>query len=93
MLVTGASSFVGTHVSESLASLGHEVIRTFRRHNERILNLADYSPVEMNQLDFSCRAYLNQLASDFDAIVHNAGSSPSVDVDVNTLWCAMCSAH
>ena len=85
ILVTGASSFVGSHVAESLASQGHEVVGTFRRHNERVQNLADYSPVEMVQLELSCVGDFKHLASDFDAIVHNAGSFPWVDVDINNV--------
>jgi nucleoside-diphosphate-sugar epimerase len=85
ILVTGASSFVGSHVAESLASQGHEIVGTFRRHNDRVQNLADYSPVEMIQLDLSCRDDFKQLASDFEAVVHNAGSFPWVDVDINNV--------
>ena len=85
ILVTGASSFVGSHVAESLSSQGHEVVGTFRRHNERVQNLADFSPVEMVQLDLSCVDDFKHLASDFDAIVHNAGSFPWVDVDINNV--------
>ncbi len=85
ILVTGASSFVGSHVAESLASQGHEIVGTFRRHNDRVQNLADYSPVEMIQLDLSCQDDFKQLASDFEAVVHNAGSFPWVDVDINNV--------
>jgi len=85
ILVTGASSFVGSHVAESLASLGHEIVGTFRRHNDRVQNLADYSPVEMIQLDLSCEDDFKRLASNFEAVVHNAGSFPWVDVDINNV--------
>jgi len=85
ILVTGASSFVGSHVAESLASQGHEIVGTFRRHSDRVQNLADYSPVEMIQLDLSCQDDFKQLASDFEAVVHNAGSFPWVDVDINNV--------
>ncbi len=85
ILVTGASSFVGSHVAESLAGQGHEIVGTFRRHNKRVQNLADNSLVEMIQLDLSCQDDFNQLASDFEAVVHNAGSFPWVDVDINNV--------
>jgi nucleoside-diphosphate-sugar epimerase len=85
ILVTGASSFVGSHVAESLASQGHEIVGTFRRHNDRVQNLADYSPVEMIHLDLSCEDDFKRLASNFEAVVHNAGSFPWVDVDINNV--------
>ncbi len=85
ILVTGASSFVGSHVAESLASQGHEVVGTFRRHNERVQNLVDNSLVQMIQLDLSCVDDFKRLPSDFEAVVHNAGSFPWVDVDINNV--------
>ena len=88
ILLTGASSFVGSHVAESLASQGHEVIGTFRRHNERVKFLEDKSLVKMAKLDLSCVDDFEQLASDFEAVVHNAGSFPWVDVDIiNVVEC------
>jgi nucleoside-diphosphate-sugar epimerase len=85
ILVTGANSFVGSHVSESLASQGHEVVGTYRRHNERVQNLVDNSLVQMFQLDLSCADDFKRLPSDFEAVVHNAGSFPWVDVDINNV--------
>ena len=85
ILVTGASSFVGSHVAESLASHGHEVVGTFRRHNQRVQTLADNSLVEMTQLDLACKDDFKQLGSDFEAVVHNAGSFPWVDVDISNV--------
>jgi nucleoside-diphosphate-sugar epimerase len=85
ILVTGASSFVGSHVAKSLATQGHEIVGTFRRHNQRVQNLADNSLVEMTQLDLSCQDDFRQLGSGFEAVVHNAGSFPWVDVDINNV--------
>ena len=85
ILVTGANSFVGSHVAGSLASQGHEVVGTFRRHSERAQNLANNSLIEMIQLDLSCEDDFKRLASDFKAVVHNAGSFPWVDVDINNV--------
>lgn len=85
ILVTGANSFVGSHVAGSLASQGHEVVGTYRRRNRRIHNLVDNSPVRMIQIDLSCVSDFEPLASDFDAVVHNAGSFPWVDVDINNV--------
>ena len=85
ILVTGANSFVGSHVSESLASQGHEVVGTYRRHNERVQNLVDNSLVQVTPLDLSCVNDFKRLPSDFDAVVHNAGSFPWVDVDINNV--------
>ena len=85
ILVTGANSFVGSHVSESLALQGHEIVGTYRRHNERVQNLVNNSPVQMFQLDLSCVDDFKRLPSDFEAVVHNAGSFPWVDVDINNV--------
>jgi len=88
ILLTGASSFVGSHAAESLASQGHEVVGTFRRHNERVKYLEDKSLVKLAKLDLSCVDDFEQLASDFEAVVHNAGSFPWVDVDIiNVVQC------
>ena len=85
ILVTGASSFVGSHVAGSLASQDHEVVGTYRRHNEQVQNLVDNSLVQMVQLDLSCVDDFKSLPSDFEAVVHNAGSFPWVDVDINNV--------
>ena len=85
ILVTGANSFVGSYVSDSLASQGHEVVGTYRRHNERVQNLVDNSLVQVTPLDLSCVDDFKRLPSDFDAVVHNAGSFPWVDVDINNV--------
>ena len=85
ILVTGANSFVGGHVAGSLASKGHEVVGTVRRHNRRAQNLVDNSLLEMIQLDLSCEDDFKRLVSDFEAVVHNAGSFPWVDVDINNV--------
>ena len=85
ILVTGANSYVGSHVAESLATRGHEIVGTFRRQNTRSLNLTNNTRVKMVQLDLSRVDDFKQLSSDFEAVVHNAGSFPWVDVDVNNV--------
>ena len=85
ILVSGANSFVGSHVAESLASRGHDVIGTFRRANERVRHLTENSLVEMLELDLSCADDFKRLPTNFDAVVHNAGSFPWVDVDINNV--------
>lgn len=85
ILVSGANSFVGSHVAESLASRGHDVIGTFRRANERVRHLTENSLVEMAELDLSCADDFKRLPTNFDAVVHNAGSFPWVDVDINNV--------
>ena len=85
ILVSGANSLVGRHVAESLAVQGHEVVGTFRRHNERVRHLSENSLVEMTKLDLSCADDFKRLDSNFEAVVHNAGSFPWVDVDINNV--------
>ena len=85
ILVSGANSLVGSHVAESLAVQGHEVVGTFRRHNERVRHLVENSLVEMKALDLACPDDFQRLDSNFEAVVHNAGSFPWVDVDINNV--------
>ena len=85
ILVSGANSLVGSHVAESLAVQGHEVVGTFRRHNERVRHLVENSLVEMKALDLACADDFKRLDSNFEAVVHNAGSFPWVDVDINNV--------
>ena len=67
---------------------GHEVVGTFRRRNERVRQLAENSLIEMTELDLSCADDFQRLDSNFDAVVHNAGSFPWVDVDIiNVVEC------
>jgi len=47
--------------------------------------LENKSRVKMAKLDLSCVGDFEQLASDFEAVVHNAGSFPWVDVDINNV--------
>ena len=92
ILVSGANSLVGSHVAESLASHGHEVVGTFRRHNERVRLLAENSLVEMKALDLSCADDFKRLDSNFEAVVHNALQCHAMQC--NAMSCnATCSAR
>jgi nucleoside-diphosphate-sugar epimerase len=85
ILVTGANSYVGSHVAESLATQGHKIVGTFRRQNTRSLNFTNNTRVKMVRLDLSRVDDFKQLDSDFEAVIHNAGSFPWIDVDVNNV--------
>ena len=88
ILVSGASSFVGSFVATALARQGHNVVGTFRRHNLRVERLANEPRVKMAELNLASTNDFFGLPSDLEAIVHNAGSFPWTDVSIeNVLEC------
>jgi nucleoside-diphosphate-sugar epimerase len=84
-LLTGASSFVGSHLMRTLSSQGHLVVGTFRRANSRTDALSALPKVELVQIDLAIDSDFRKVATDFDAVVHNAGSFPWVDVDISNV--------
>lgn len=88
ILLTGASSYVGSHLTRTLSSQGHLVVGTFRRANSRTDALSSLPNVELVQIDLAVDSDFRKVATDFDAVVHNAGSFPWVDVDIsNVVYC------
>jgi len=85
ILVSGASSYVGSHVSRSLHLQGHDVVGTFRRSNSRTESLATELGVKVIQVDLAVEDDFARLPTDFDAVVHNAGSFPWIDVDIENV--------
>jgi len=85
ILVSGASSYVGNHVARALHLSGHDVVGTFRRSNGRTESLALELGVEMIQVDLATEGDFARLPTDFDAVVHNAGSFPWIDVDIENV--------
>jgi nucleoside-diphosphate-sugar epimerase len=85
ILVSGASSYVGSHVSRSLHLQGHDVVGTFRRSNSRTESLATELGVKVIQVDLAAKDDFARLPTDFDAVVHNAGSFPWIDVDIENV--------
>ena len=85
ILLTGASSYVGSHLTRTLSSQGHLVVGTFRRANSRTDALSALPKVELVQVDLAVDSDFRKVATDFDAVVHNAGSFPWVDVDFSNV--------
>jgi len=85
ILVTGVSSYVGSYLAESLSAQGHEVIGTYRRVNERVKKLSKYSRINLTKIDLGKITDVKGLTRDFDAVVHNAGSFPWLDVDISNV--------
>lgn len=85
ILLTGASSYVGSHLARTLSSQGHDVVGTYRRANERTRKLGALPKIELVRVDLALKTDLDKVATDFDAVVHNAGSFPWTDVDVSNV--------
>jgi UDP-glucuronate 4-epimerase len=79
VLITGAAGFLGSHLSEELIDLGHQVVgvdcftdyypRPFKEANlERLRDEADFS---FTELDLS-RAALSELLDGIDVVIHLA---------------------
>ena len=85
ILLTGASSYVGSHLARTLSSQGHDVVGTYRRANERTKKLGALPKIELVQVDLAAKTDLDKVATDFDAVIHNAGSFPWTDVDVSNV--------
>lgn len=85
ILLTGASSYVGSHLTRTLSSQGHLVVGTIRRANSRTDALSALPKVELVQIDLAIDSDFKKVATDFDAVVHNAGSFPWIDVDISNV--------
>src|SRR6266540_3805536 len=69
--VTGATGFIGAHVTSQLVAAGHEVKVTVRdRGRLRALDGVDVEPVQANVLD---RRVLRRVFEDCELVFHTAG--------------------
>lgn len=85
ILLTGASSYVGSYLTRFLSSQGHLVVGTFRRSNSRTDTLGTLPKVELVQIDSAVNSDFRKVPTDFDAVIHNAGSFPWIDVDISNV--------
>lgn len=81
ILVTGASGFVGSHLTEELEKKGHEVFSLSRSEKKFIdfnakgkLILGDLSKESINK-------WIENLPEDLDAVIHTAGIVHSFNTD------------
>jgi nucleoside-diphosphate-sugar epimerase len=78
ILVTGANSFVGSHITRHLLQIGHDVTATYRRHNAAVGQLiAEFSGpnLEMVELDLARASSYTALPATAEVVVHVAGVS------------------
>lgn len=75
ILLTGASSFIGSHMAAHLAGAGHHVTGTYRTASPRTDALGGTAGLELVKVDLSSEADLAPLPSAVDVIVHVAASS------------------
>ena len=86
VLITGASSFIGQHVTLSAVNAGISVIGTYRNRNEAIhaLNSPPDAP-ELVQLDICDPDSFEKLSGRIDAIIHIAAISDYIGASNDTL--------
>ncbi|MGA8615649.1 MAG: NAD(P)-dependent oxidoreductase [Xanthobacteraceae bacterium] len=79
ILVTGASSFVGSHIAQHFLQIGHDVTATYRTRNTAVGKLlAGFSgpSLQMVELDLSSASSYTALPTTAEVVVHVAGVSP-----------------
>ncbi|MCF8475813.1 MAG: NAD(P)-dependent oxidoreductase [Pseudolabrys sp.] len=84
VLITGASSFVGRHVTAALSGAGLRVTATFRSESADISRLASLAPqARFVRLDLAREDDFSLLPETVDTVVHIAGVSvmPTATVD------------
>lgn len=90
ILLTGAAGFIGSHLSERLLSLGHEVIgidnfdpfydRSIKEENLSISR--EHKSFEFYEIDFASQPNELNTLPDFDVLIHlaaKAGVRPSIE--------------
>lgn len=75
VLVTGANSFIASHLIPFLVSRGASAVGTYRRENSRLDHLRRSSGISLIQLDISEASMLARLPRKVDAVVHVAAAS------------------
>jgi len=86
ILVSGATSFLGAHISATLANAGYDVIGTFKTDGPRLALLMARAPtVRLIKVDLTNDIGLDKLNSDIDAIIHVAALSPAPNIATNAL--------
>ncbi|MCP4121695.1 MAG: NAD-dependent epimerase/dehydratase family protein [Bacteroidetes bacterium] len=90
ILITGAAGFIGSHLTESLLGLGHEVIGIdnfdpFYDKSIKLRNLSsftDHSSFLFKESDIMDKEALAELPDDIDMVIHlaaKAGVRPSIE--------------
>lgn len=86
VLIAGASSFIGRHVTEHLVRSGLEVIATYRNHNDFLERLClEAKNLILLQIDISNWRNFSMLPSHVDAVVHIAGISDTAGASIDDM--------
>lgn len=87
ILLTGANSFIGSHIARHLLDAGHTLTATYRKANAASRLLAGHPGAPaMVMLDLSCSDHFDILPQCIDAIVHVAGVSKASGIKVIELF-------
>lgn len=86
ILLTGANSFIGSHIAQHLLDAGHTLIATYRKSNAacRLLTGHPAAPA-MVMLDLASSDHFDILPNSIDAIVHVAGISMTRGIKVEDM--------
>ena len=86
ILVTGASSFIGRHVTNHLAREGLNVVATYRSRNAFLESLAlRHEGLTLAQIDLTNWRDFSLLPSQIGAVVHIAGVSTGPEVAIDDM--------
>jgi nucleoside-diphosphate-sugar epimerase len=86
ILITGVSSFVGSHLARHFLQIGHDITATYRTRNTATDRLsADFSASNLRlvSLDLADRTVYSVLPPAIDTIVHVAGVSAADGLSVD----------
>ena len=88
ILVTGVSSFVGSHLARHFLQIGHDVTATYRKRNAATARLsAEFSGpnLRMVSIDLADWAGYAALPRGSDIVVHVAGVSAADGISIDEI--------
>jgi UDP-glucose 4-epimerase len=85
VLLTGISSFVGSHLARHLVRAGHKVVGTYRTRNGRMAELEQTGDVELLAVELAEEAAFGALPASIDAIVHVAAVTTGPEASVEEM--------
>jgi len=80
VLVTGASGFLGSHISEAAHDAGYEVHALIRQTSSRRWLKHDWLNIHVANLDDRCG--LSGVLKGMDAVIHNAGATSGYSKEI-----------
>ncbi len=90
ILITGVAGFIGSHLTESLLSLGHKIVGIdnfdpFYKKDIKLSNLSfflDHPQFQFIELDICNKNHISSLPKEIDVVIHlaaKAGVRPSIE--------------